>query len=242
MLYSPAYYLTIICHELGHGLIGLAEGFTFTGIVVGRNVDYALVQNSPLVSVGGWLGQYALAAGVGVAAWRIRPRSFTVTSLAPIIVVANLLAPPLYIASLTGDSGNLLLMISPSLGTHLTVAILEGSAAVLLIIGFYLSIRIVQTYFRQVFPWMSERRSGYLTIIAVALLPADTVVSDFLSWSGPLFLVLIFALGFVLIPARPASHQPAPVGPSLGAFVITLLVFVLGGAIFYMVLPITIPL
>lgn len=242
MLLSPVYYLTGFCHELGHGLIGLGQGFSFTGIVLGRNSAYAMVQNSPSVSIGGWIGQYALAVGVGLASWKAKPRSFTARSLVFIIVIQNLLGPPLAIASLTGDSGNLLAMISPPLSASLVVAVLEGTAAALFIIGFYYSTGIAQRYFEHVFPWMSEGRSRYLALLAVALSAANVTLTFPLPWIGPLFLIPIFGLAFAFIPTRPALHPSVPTGPARTTFVITLLIFVLSEAIYYFVLPITIPL
>jgi len=242
LLSFPVGYLTVLCHELGHGLVGLAQGSPFTGIFLGVNLAYALVNNSPLVSVGGWIGQYALAAGVGLASWKAKPRSFTARSLVFIVVLENLVGPPFAIASLKGDSGNLQLMTSPPLSGGLVVAALEGTAAALFIIGSYFAIGVAQNYFRHVFPWITERRAWYLALFAIAFVAVEGTIGYQLSGTGPLLLSICFVLVFTLIPARPDLDSISTTLPSRTTFAITLLVFVLVEAITYLVLPITIPL
>jgi|GEM_PF-6898960 len=242
LLSFPVDYLTTLCHELGHGLVGLAQGSPFTGIFLGANVAYALVNNSPLVSVGGWIGQYALAAGVGLASWKAKPRSFTVRSLVFIIMIENLIGVPFAIASLNGDSSNLLLMTSPPLGAGLVVAVLEGAAAALLIIGSYFTIGIAQDYFRHVFPWITKRRSRYLALFAIALVAVEETIGFQPYGIGPLLLIFFFIMGFTLIPARPSSYPAMTTLPSRTTFAIVIAVFLLTESFTYLVLPITISL
>jgi hypothetical protein len=238
----PVSYVTTLCHELGHGLVGLTQGFQFTGIFLGPGVAYALVTNSPLVSLGGWLGQYTLAVCVALFSWKVNPRSFTARSLAFIIIAENLIETPFAIASLSGDSGNLLLMTSPSFGASLVVAILEGSAVALFAVGFYFSFRVAQKYFGHVFPWVNDRRTSYLALFAIALVAAYGILGYFTAWAEPLLLVLFFTLVFMSIPSPPSSSSIMPSGPTRVTFIIVFLVFLSTEVFQNLILPLTIPL
>lgn len=244
LLSFPVSYLTVLCHELGHGLVGLAQGSPFLGIFLSPNLACALVNNSPVVSVAGWLGQYVLATGAGLVSWKVSPRSFTARSLILIIVLANLIGVPFEIASLNGDSGNLILMLSPSVGASLVVAVLEGTAAALLIVGIYFSVGVARSYVGLVFPWITAKRSTVLalSLLVVAFAAANEILGSMLPWIGLPLLVLFFVLGFSLIPTRPSSYPAMATLPSRATFAITIAVFLLTEAFTYLVLPITIPL
>src|SRR5579872_3558071 len=65
LLYFPLALISGLCHETGHGVVSLITGGTFTGIIMsGRQMEMLGAVRSPIVSIGGWLGQYAIAVVV----------------------------------------------------------------------------------------------------------------------------------------------------------------------------------
>jgi len=251
LLSTPLSYIGDICHETGHGLLALAQGGTFTGIVIGQGASYALA-NSYLVSIGGWIGQYVLASVVLLLYWVFKPKSFLARSAVALLVLQNTVNQPGYIASLQGDSaGTLQVLEATGIGQQASVAFLESVALVLLLIGVYVSWRIVRTYFSETFQWTSRRRSRMASILFVGGVAAiswfsfssigDWVATNALT-QFLLFMAFLLVLAFVVIPSAPSSWQRAKdSGPSLATLVFVVLLFVEAQLVYFFVLPVTIP-
>lgn len=252
LLSAPLSYIGDFCHETGHGLLALAQGGTFTGVVIGQSGSYALA-NSYLVSIGGWIGQYALAAFVLLISWRFKPKSFLARSTVAMLVLQNLIAQPAYIASLQGDSARTFQVLEATgIGQQASVALLESVALVLLLVGVYVSWRIVRTYFSEVFQWASSRRSS----LASTLFVAGSAASVWFAYSSLgesmvitntltqvlFFMAFLVAFAFVVIPPPSLSLTRANnSGPSIVTFAFVILLFLEAQLVCYFVLPVTIP-
>jgi hypothetical protein len=251
LLSTPLSYAGTLFHEEGHGLLALAQGGTFTGIVIERDMAYALA-NSYLVWIGGWIGQYVLLAIVLVLSWRLKPKSFLARSAVAMLVLHESIDQPPYIASLQGDSaGTLEVLEATGIGRGASVAILESIALVLLVLGAWLSWKVFRTYFSQVFPWIERRRSGQASGIFVALVVASVFAGETLGVSvlasnainqALIAIAILMVLSFVAIPAAPRTWQrPKDWGSRYPAFAFALLLFTEAELVYFFVLPITIP-
>ena len=252
LLSTPLSYIGDVCHETGHGLLALAQGGTFTGIVIGRTESYALA-NSYLVSIGGWMGQYALAAFVVLLSWGFKPKSFLGKSAVVMLVLQNLINPPAYMASLQGDSARTLQILEATgIGNPESLAILESAATVLMLIGLYVSWRIVRTYFSGIFQWASRRRSSLASLLfvggsAASVWYAYSPLEGSVAITNPFiqslfFLAFLIVFSFVVIP-RPVSSltRAMNAGPSLVTFAFVILLFLEAQLVYFFVLPVTIP-
>jgi hypothetical protein len=252
LLSTPLSYLGAMFHEEGHGLLALAQGGTFTGIVIGRDASYALA-SSYLVSIGGWIGQYLLLLIVLVLSWRLKPKSFLAQSVVAILVLHESIDQPGYMASLQGDSASTLRVLEAAgIGHVPSVAILKSIALVLLVVGTYVSWRVLRTYFSRVFPWIEKRRSSEASILfvvlsAITVYASFTPIGETVIVSNPVDQVLFFAaflvlLSFLAIPPAPQSWQkPKDRGSPYPAFAFALLLLIEAELVYFFVLPITIP-
>jgi hypothetical protein len=252
LLSTPLSYIGTIFHEEGHGFLALAQGGTFTGIVIGQNEAFALA-NSYLVSIGGWIGQYVLLVIVLGLSWRLKPKSFLARSAIAMLVLHETIDEPAYIASLQGDSaGTLQVLEATGIGRGASVAILESIALVLLAFGAWLSWRVFRTYFMQVFPWVERRRSGLASILFVVLAIATVFAVlapkevSVLATNGIsqalVFVAVLMAISFIAIPPAPQAWQrPKDWGGRYPAFAFVLLLLAETELVYFFVLPITIP-
>jgi hypothetical protein len=252
LLSTPLSYIGAFFHEEGHGLLALAQGGTFTGIVIGRDVSYALA-NSYLVSIGGWMGQYVLLLITLGLSWRLRPNSFLAQSTVAMLVLHESIDQPGYMASLQGDSaGTLHLLEAAGIGQGASVALLESIAFLLLGVGMYVSWRVFRTYFSRVFPWLERKRASEASVLFVVL-GAVTVFAGFTPIgetgivSNPFDQALFFAaflilLSFFAVPPAPLSWKKVrKMSTSYAAFAFALLVFIEAELVYLFVPPITIP-
>jgi hypothetical protein len=251
LLETPLNWIGLICHEGGHGLVALFQGGTFTGLVITQFGSYALA-SSYLVSTGGWIGQYALAAAALVLQWRLKPRSFLGRSVLVILIVQNVIGEPPYIASLQNDSaGTLAVLEGTGIGSSASTPILEALALTLAVIGFYVAWAVVRAYVSEIFPWVRSRRAGLASLVFVAGSAADVwfgyvVTSEpvlgtniaFQVLSGAAFLV-IFSL-FVIPRATVESTGVPSGGPTAATLVFIVLLFVEAQLLYFYALPITI--
>lgn len=252
LLETPLSWVGGICHEGGHGLVALAQGGTFTGILFTQSGSYALA-NSYLVWIGGWMGQYALAIAALLLYWRIKPKSFLGGSVLAVLIIQNLISEPPYISSLQGDSAFTLKMLEATgIGRLPSVAILEITALALGLIGIYGAWRIFRTYLSGLFKWIGDRRAGWASLLFVVgsaasnwfanLVPSESVLTTnipFEAGSGIAFLI-IFSL--FVIPSAPVAVSGAPSGgPTTAAVAFIVLLFIEAQLVFFFVLPITIP-
>ena len=252
MLSTPLSYIGAIFHEEGHGLLALVQGGTFTGIVIGQGGSYALA-NSYLMSIGGWIGQYVLLITVLTLAWRLKPKSFLARSAVAILVLHETIDQPGYIASIQGDSAAAMrLLEATGIGEAASVATMEAVASVLLVVGGYISWRVLRTYFSQVFPWIGKRRSSQASFLFVILsvtdvLAGNTPMGESLIVSNVtnqflIFIGLLLFLSLVAIPPAPQSWQkPVDRGTHYPAFAFALLLIIEAELVYFFVLPITIP-
>jgi hypothetical protein len=252
VLSTPLSYIGTVFHEEGHGLLALAQGGTFTGIVIERGMAYALA-NSYLVSIGGWMGQYVLLVIVLVLSWRLKPKSFLVRSVVAVLILHESFDQPQYIASLQGDSASTLQVLEATrIGQGASVAILESTALVLLAFGAWLSWRVFRTYFSQVFPWIESRRAGKASVLFIALVIAsvfaastpmgESVLASNAFGQTLIALAILMILSFVAIPPAPQTWQrPKDWGSRYPAFTFALLLFVEAELVYFFVLPLTIP-
>jgi hypothetical protein len=252
LLSTPLSYIGTIFHEEGHGFLAVAQGGTFTGILIGQNEAFALA-NSYLVSIGGWIGQYVLLVIVLVLSWKLKPKSFLARSVVAMLVLHETIDQPAYIASLQGDSAATLQVLERTgIGWGASVAILESIALVLLVLGAWLSWRVFRTYFLQVFPWVESRRSGQASLLFVVLAVAPTFVTlaptevSVLAAYGIsqalVFVAVLMVISFVVIPPPPQTWQrPKDWGGRYPAFAFVLLLLAETELVYFFVLPITIP-
>jgi len=252
MLSTPLSYVGTIFHEEGHGLLALAQGGTFTGIVIGQGGSYAFA-NSYLVSIGGWIGQYVLLIIVLVLSWRLQPKSFLARSAVAMLVLHETIDQPGYIASLQGDSAAALRLLEATrIGEAASVVTIEAVAFVLLAIGGYISWRVLRTYFSQVFPWTTKGRSSQASFLFVVLAVTEVLAGNIPIGESAIgssvtnqflvFIGLIFLLSFVAIPPAPQSWQkPVEWGTPYPAFAFALLLLLEVELVYFFVLPITIP-
>jgi hypothetical protein len=252
LLSSPLSYIGTLVHEEGHGFLALAQGGTFSGIVIEQGVAYALA-SSNLVWIGGWIGQYVLLIVVLVISWRLKPKNFLARSAVAMLVLLNSIDQPFYIASLQGDSaGTLQVLEATGIGRGASVAILESVALVLLALGAWLSWRVVRSYFSQVFPWIERRRSGQASILFVVLVVAsifaaytpmgESVLASNAVNQALIAVAILMVISFVAIPPAPQTWQrPKDRDSRYPAFAFALLLFIEAELVYFFVLPITIP-
>jgi hypothetical protein len=253
LLSTPLTYIGTIFHEEGHGLLALAQGGTFTGIVIGQGPSYALA-SSYLVPIGGWIGDYVLLVMVLLLSWILKPRSFLARSVVAMLVLFESIGPPAYIASLQGDSAATLhILEATGIGYGASVAILESVALVLFLAAAYVSWRVFRPYFSQSFPWITRRRASLAAISFVvaseAIILAGNVSPVFGTTMALVSVVQVaifaaFLVGFSLlaIPAAPPDSTGRPDGgPSTSTVVFVVLLFIEAQLVFFFVLPITIP-
>ena len=252
LLSTPLSYVGTIFHEEGHGLLALAQGGTFSGIVIEQGAAYALA-NSYLVSIGGWIGDYLLLAVVLATSWKLKPKSFLARSAVAMIVIHEAFTVPRYIASLQGDSeATLQVLERAGVSSGASVVVLESAACALLAIGVYISWRVLRNYFAQSFPWMESRRSSRVAMLFVVLI-AISVFSTLAPREGPVIasdavVQALIAVGFlvffslVAIPPAPQSWQTARGSwDPLPTFAFSVLLFIEAELVYLFVLPVTIP-
>jgi len=251
LLYFPLSYVDVLCHEMGHCLLALAQGGTCTGIVIRQEGGEALA-NSYLVSFGGWLAQYVLALAVVLLSRALEPKSFTARSVVVLIVLFNLMGPPTYIASLHDDSfGALQVLEATGVGLNVSIVLLEGAAAVLFVVGGYVSWKALSAYLSDIFGWMESKRSSQAALVLIAVgVPIVLISSAILNGPEPqfsfegsaTFIALIFSFALVIIPPAPPSWRGTNVGPSRAALAVIVLLFIETQLIYFFVVPITIPI
>jgi hypothetical protein len=252
LLETPLNWIGLICHEGGHGLVALAQGGTFTGILFTQSGSYALA-SSYLVSIGGWMGQYALAVVALLLLWWLEPRSFLGRSVLVILIVQNLISEPPYIASLQGDSaGTLAVLEASGVGKLPSIAILEGLALVLALIGIYVAWRIVKTYFSNVFLWIGNRRASWASLLFVAgssayiwfgnLVPSESVLTTNIIFQVVSFAAFLVIFSLLVIPQAPVeSSGVLKVIRTPATLVFIILLFIEAQLFYFFALPITIP-
>ena len=252
LLETPLSWIGGICHEGGHGLVALAQGGTFTGILLTQSGSYALA-SSYLVWVGGWMGQYALAAAALLLYWKVKPRSFLGRTILAVLVVQNLIDEPPYIASLQGDSAFALKVLEATgIGRLPSVGILETAALVLGVIGIYGAWRTFRSYLSGVFNWIGGRRGTWASLLFV-------VGSAVFSWSSNLglsesvlttsillqvasFIAFLLVFSLLVVPQAPVGvPRTTGGGPTVAALAFIVLLFVEAELASFFVLPITIP-
>ena len=255
LLFFSVSYISGFVHETGHGLLALAQGGTFTGIIIEQG-RWEASANSPLVSIGGWLGQYALAVAILLLVRKFNPVSFTARSVALLLILSNLLSPPAYMASLYGDSQGFLEVLTAYIGLAASIAVIEGAAAALTVAGMYVCWRISRQYFSNVFPWMTSKRFNFAGLILTALY----TLFVYIGYSGfrfglpglssesfvgiILFITLLVIFSFFVIPSVPISYQNKVIGPTSKSLALIVLLFILTQVIYFSILPyaaITIP-
>jgi hypothetical protein len=251
LLETPLSWIGGFCHEGGHGLVALAQGGSFTGILFTQSGSYALA-SSYLVSIGGWVGQYTLAVVALLLYWRTRPTSFLGRSVLVVLIVQNLTNEPPYIASLQGDSAaTLKLLEATGMGGLASESILEGAALLLGLVGTYVAWRAARTYLSSVFEWIAPRRATLASLFLVLGMAAyawfaDLVPSEIPLATNDLFqlvasvaFLLVFSL--VVIPPRLAPTPRKWSGPSGVTLAFIVLLFTEAQLIYWFVLPLTIP-
>jgi len=236
-------------------LVALAQGGTFTGILLTQTGSYALA-NSYLVSVGGWLGDYALAIAAMLLLWKIRPKSFLGRSVLAVLIVQNLIGEPPYIASLQFDSaGTLGVLEAAGIGKLPSMAVLETTALVLGLIGIYVAWRVFRTYLSGLFKWIGGRRAGWASLLFVAggaaedwflnLVPGGSALTNNLFFQLVTFIGFLAVFSFLVIPPKLVGIPGTPVipdgGPTIATVAFIVLLFVEAQIVFFFVLPITIP-
>ncbi|HYB75814.1 MAG TPA: hypothetical protein VEC08_02535 [Nitrososphaerales archaeon] len=252
LLETPLSWVGLICHEEGHGLVALAQGGTFTGIVLTQTVSYALAY-SYLVSIGGWVGDYALAIVALLLYWRIKPKSFLGRSVLAVLIVQNLTNEPPYIASLQGDSlGTLGVLEATGIGKLSSTAVLEATALVLGLVGVYCAWRIFRTYFSSVFSWISSRRASWASLIFVVgsaaytwfgyFTPSESSLTNNLLVQLVPYVGFLVVFAFLVIPPAPEGTPKVPAGgPAIATVVFIVLLFVEAQIVFFFAMPATIP-
>ena len=252
LLSTPLSYIGTVFHEEGHGLLALAQGGTFSGIVIEQGAAYALA-NSYLVSIGGWIGDYLLLAVVLTVSWKLKPKSFLARSAVAMIVIHEAFTVPRYIASLQGDAeATLQVLERAGVKSGTSVFLLESVACALLAIGVYISWRVLRSYFSQSFPWMEGRRSSRVAMLFVVLVTIS-VFSTIAPTEGPVIasdfvfqaLVaagLLFLFSLVAIPPAPESWPKASDSRvPIPTFAFSILLFIEAELVYFFVLPVTIP-
>ena len=198
------------------------------------------------------MGQYVLALTVLPLSRALKPKSFAARSVVALLVLFNLMDQPAYIASLHDDSARALQVLEATgIGLHASIALLECSAAVLLVIGGYVSWKILRAYFSGVFGWIERKRSAEAALVLVAFLAAFTFLGQYFaslselpeSFAGAvIFVAFVLIFAFVIIPPAPKSWHGVTVGPSSAALAVIVLLFIETQLIYFFVLPITIPI
>ena len=253
LLETPLSWVGLICHEGGHGLLALAQGGTFTGILITQSGSAYALASSSLVSIGGWIGQYALAIAVLLLCWKTKPKSYLGKSVLALLIVQNLTNEPPYIASLQGDSAATLRVLeSTGIGRLPSMAVLEVTAVVLGIAGIYGAWRIFRTYLSSVFSWMGNRRASLASSLFVVgtaayswfadLIPGESVVVTNLTFQLVSFVGFLIIFPLLLIPPMPAGAPRAPDGgPTISTLAFLVLLFAWAQIVIFFVLPVTIP-
>ncbi len=233
--------------------MALAQGGTFTGILVTQSGSYALAQSN-LVSVGGWMGQYALAIAALLTYWKVRPKSFLGKSVLAVLIIQNLISEPPYIASLQGDSAATLgILEKAGIGMLPSIAILEITALVLGLVGIYGALRILRTYLSSIFSWIGSRRASWASLVFVVgeaaytwftnLVPSESVLTTNTLFQVASFIGFLVVFSLFVIPPVPVGTLGIPSrGPTITTVVFIVLIFVEAQIVFFFVLPITIPL
>ena len=253
LLSFPLSYIGTIFHEEGHGMLALAQGGTFTGIIIGQEGSYALA-SSYLVPIGGWMGDYVLLVIVLALSWMMKPKSFLARSVVAILVLQESIGQPAYVASLQGDSAATLnILEATGIGYGTSVAILESVALVLFLAATYLSWRVFRQYFSQSFPWIKGRRVNAAAISFVVAGEVIVLVGDVSPILGTtmalisevqiaIFVAFLVGLSLLAIPAAPPDWMGRRVGgPSVSTVVFVSLLFVEAQLVLFFALPVTIP-
>jgi hypothetical protein len=233
--------------------LALAQGGTFTGILITRSGSSYALASSYLVSIGGWMGQYALAIASLLLYWKIKPRSFLGRSVLALLIVQNLTNEPPYIASLQGDSAATLSVLEATgIGRVPALAVLMATAVVLGIAGTYGAWKIFRTYLSGIFGWIGNRRASLASLLFVVGTAAFSWFADLVP-GGSAFvsnqsLQLVSVVGFLLvfslfaIPPVPMGTLRAPDGgPTIPTVAFVVLLFAEAQIVLFFVLPITIP-
>jgi hypothetical protein len=251
LLQAPLGYVGTICHEGGHGILALAQGGTFTGIIITQSASYALA-TSHLVSIGGWAGQYALALAALLLFWALRPRSFLGRSVLTVIIVQNLVNEPPYIASLQGDSAaTLKLLEATGMGQWPSLATIEAVALVLGLTGGYVAWKIFRSYLSNTFGWIGRRRAGLASVFFVAgsaavswlanLAPGGSALVTNALFQAVSAVAFLLLFSVVVIPPRSAESKEERRGPSKSTVAFVVLLFIETQLVYFFVLPVTLP-
>jgi hypothetical protein len=165
----------------------------------------------------------------------------------------NLTAPPPYIASLQGDSARTLQVLQATgIGQQASTALLESAAIALLLVGGYVSWRIMRKYFSEVFLWLSSLRSSLASAFFVAggaatvwfaysSLGESVMITNSLA-QVLFYMAFLIVFAFIVIPPPPSSSTRAnDSGPSIVTFVFVILLFLEAQLVYYFVLPVTVP-
>jgi hypothetical protein len=252
LLQTPLGYVGLICHEGGHGMLALAQGGTFTGILITQSGSYAMAA-SHLISIGGWAGQYALAIAALLLLWARKPKSFLGRSVLTALIVQNLVNEPPYIASLQSDSAaTLKLLEATGIGEWQSVATIETVALVLGLVGGYMAWKVFRSYLSGMFRWIGTRRAGLASLLFVAgsaavswlayLAPAESVLVTSTPFQALSFVAFLVLFSVVVIPPEPVEPTGKWEGwpsKSAGAFVV--LLFIEAQLVYFFALPIWLP-
>ena len=253
LLETSISWVGLVCHEGGHGLLALAQGGTFTGILITQSGSAYALASSSLVSIGGWIGQYALAIAALLLYWKAKPKSFLGRSVLALLIVQNLTNEPPYIASLQGDSAATLgVLEATGVGRLTSIAALEVTAVVLGIAGIYGAWRIFRTYLSNVFSWMGNRRASLASLLFVVgtaafswfadLVPGESVIATNLTFQLVSFVGFLIIFSLIVIPPAPVGTTSAPEGgPTIPALAFIVLLFAEAQIVILFVLPVTIP-
>ena len=252
LLETPLNYVGLICHEGGHGVVALAQGGTFTGILITQTGSYALASSS-LVWIGGWAGQYVLAVAALLLYWKARPRSFLGRSVLVVLAVQNLLNEPPYIASLQNDSeGALRSLETLGIGASASAILLVAIALALGAIGGYAAWKVVKNYLSSIFDWMTTRRAKWAALFFIVGSGAEVWVGYFVPsiasvTTSPLVLIpaliaFFLLLSLVVVPPPPPEFvQSRRQGPSIPTLTFIMILFIEAQIVFFLSLPLTIP-
>ena len=208
------------------------------------------------MSIGGWMGDYALAIAAILLYLKIRPKSFLGRSVLVVLIVQNLINEPPYIASLQGDSiGTMDFLEAAGIGRLPSIAILEIAALVLGLVGIYSAWRIFRSYLSGLFKWIGGRRAGWASLLFVGgsaaldwfanLVPGESALTNNLLFQLVAFIGFLAVFSFLAVPPKPVGTPGTPVipdrGPAIATIAFIFLLFVEAQIVFFVVLPITIP-
>lgn len=137
------------------------------------------------------------------------------------------------------------------LGSGTSVALLEGMAVVLFVLGFYVSERQMESFIGKIYPWIGERRTKAMALFdcgGFAVLVVLFLVFQSIGWGS--FLVPELALGLpavvvvtlLMVPDAPEVLIVEPIRPTRSEFFAVAAVFAVLFVIGVLFLPVYVPL